>query len=477
MAAGRRSAGAVAAAAALGLLVAGQGGAAAAPGEPGAPRYSHGAAGIGDAYFPLTGNGGIDVTHYDLTLRYSPPPPAPAPLEGRLRATAVIELTPTQDLDRFNLDLRGLNATQVRVDGRTTRFTQVENELVITPRPKLRKGRAVQVTVDYGGRTTRPTDIEDVLYGWVTTRDGAIVASEPDGSATWFPVNDHPRDKATYDFAITVPRGLVAVANGDLVDSTTRGAWTTWSWHAPDQMAAYLATATIGDFELRRYTTPTGLPVLDAVDRDLPAGADDGLAQQGEMVAYFETLFGPYPFTSFGAIVDDDSVGYALETQTRPVYSRVARESTVAHELTHQWFGNAVSPHRWQDIWLNEGWASYGEWLWTEHDGGDTADERFAEVMAEPADSDFWDLEIADPGPLGLFADPVYDRGAATLHALRGRIGDEAFFTLAREWTSRFDDLSATTEDFEALAEEVSGQDLGGFFDAWLHTPQKPSGY
>lgn len=195
------------------------------------------------------------------------------------------------------------------------------------------------------------------------------------------------------------------------------------------------------------------------------------------MIVYFESLFGAYPFTSFGGIVDDDSVGYALETQTRPVYSRRATEGTVAHETAHQWFGNAVSPKRWQDIWLNEGWTTYVSWLWAEHDGGATAQARFDEVMDIPATAPFWELEIANPGALGLFKDPVYDRGAATLHALRVEVGDEAFFDLAQEWVSRYDDSTATTEDFEALAEEISAQDLDSFFDVWLHTASKPASW
>ena len=170
-------------------------------------------------------------------------------------------------------------------------------------------------------------------------------------------------------------------------------------------------------------------------------------------------------------------MGYALETQTRPFYSRVAREGTVAHELVHQWFGNAVSPQRWQDIWLNEGWATYGAWLWSEERGGTTAQQSFDNVMAIPATSSFWDLAIADPGPLGLFASPVYNRGAATLHALRQKIGDEAFLAGARLWLQRFDDGDATTEDFEAVYEQASGQDLSTFFDVWLRERVKPTAW
>jgi aminopeptidase N len=444
----------------------------------GAPaEYTPGADGVGDPYFPLAGNGGIDVVHYDLDLDYTPAAPAPAPLEGRLDGVAVIDLLPTQDLSRFNLDLRGLTATAVTVAGKAATFTQTTNELVITPTKKVKSGKPAQVVVTYGGTTIRPTDIEGALYGWVTTRDGAMVVSEPDGSATWFPVNDHPTDKATYTFEITVPEGLVAVANGlPTGPPVTAGGRTTWNWDAPDPMAAYLATASVGDYVVNQYTAANGTPIFDAVDPTRLGAPSADLAKTSDMLVFFESLYGPYPFNSYGAIVDDDSVGYALETQTRSFFSRNAREGTVAHELAHQWMGDHVSPSRWADIWLNEGWATYSEWMWTEHRGGATAQESFDEVMAIPADDEdgFWEVVVADPGPLGLFLGPIYDRGAATLHALRAEIGDEAFFEVAQAWVERFGGGTASTTDFIALSEEISGQDLGNFFEVWLSTPEKP---
>ncbi|WP_173924431.1 M1 family metallopeptidase [Agromyces sp. Marseille-P2726] len=457
-------------------ILAGPSLAVAAPGNPGSPRYSAGADGAGDPYFPLAGNGGIDVLHYDLDLDYTPPEPAPAPLEGELQGIATIDLVATQDLDRFNLDLRGLTATEVVVNGKPMSFDQVENELVITPRPKLKTGSHAQVIVTYGGTTTRPTDIEGALYGWVTTRDGAMVVSEPDGSATWFPVNDHPTDKSTYTFEITVPQGLVAVANGlPSADPTTAGGFTTWYWDAPDPMAAYLATASVGDYVVNEYVAANGTPIFDAVDPARLGAPSAALALTSDMLVFFEERYGSYPFNSYGAIVDDDSVGYALETQTRSFFSRTAGEGTVAHELAHQWMGDHVSPERWADIWLNEGWATYSTWMWNEHRDRATAQESFDEILAIPADDEFWASEVADPGPLGLFTDPVYDRGAATLHALRVEIGDAAFFELAKTWVERYGGGTASTEDFMALAEEVSGQQLDTLFKVWLSTPSKPT--
>lgn len=446
----------------------------AAPGDPGSPRYGEGAAGAGDPYFPLAGNGGTDVLHYDLDLDYTPPA-AGAPLEGHLDGVATIDLVATQDLARFNLDLRGLAATEVTVNGKPMAFEQTENELVISPRPKLKTGVEAQVVVVYGGTTTRPTDIEGALYGWVTTADGAMVVSEPDGSATWFPVNDHPTDKASYSFEITVPEGLVAVANGlPSGPPTTADGKTTWFWDAPDPMAAYLSTASVGDYVVNEYVAANGTPIFDAVDPARLGAPSADLALTSDMLVFFEGLYGPYPFNSYGAIVDDDTVGYALETQTRSFFSRNAREGTVAHELAHQWMGDHVSPERWADIWLNEGWATYSTWMWNEHRGRDTADEAFDDFMSLPADDEEWDFVVADPQPLGLFAGPVYDRGAATLHALRVKIGDDAFFELAQAWVDRFGGGTASTQDFAGLAEEISGLDLEEFFDVWVYTPEKP---
>jgi aminopeptidase N len=438
-----------------------------ASGTPGAAKP--GAAGVGDGYFPLAGNGGYDVRHYSLDIRYQPATRAFA-------GVTLIHARATTALSRFNLDLRGFTVRSVTVDGRRAGVRRAGQELTVTPRRALGKGQRFTVRIRYDGTTGRPTDNTGVLYGWVSTPDGAFVANEPEGASTWYPVNDHPLDKASYDFRITVPAGTTAVANGELVDRRTGGGWTTWSWRATDPMASYLSTAAIGDYDLRRSIGPGGLPIIDAIDRDLGPEADDGLARTAEMIGFFGGLFGRYPFTSYGAIVDDDDdAGYALETQTRPIYSGPPGESTVAHELAHQWFGNSVSPARWREIWLNEGFATYAEWLWEEHTGGRSAAAQFAELYAQPPSAGFWNPPPGDPGPLDLFAGSVYVRGAMTLHALRERIGDHAFFTLLRRWHAAYRDGTADTADFVALARRVSGRDLRRFFQSWLYEPGKPA--
>jgi aminopeptidase N len=466
------------------VLLAALVGSAGAVGPAAAARPQHpvdGSTGGGDAYFPAAGNGGYDVQHYRLDIRYDPASRA-------FDATATKRLRTTEALRSFSLDLRQLTARKVRLDGKDAAFRQADGELVIRPARALASGRVAQVVIRYGGTAGNPTDIEGVPYGWYAFDDGAMVVNEPDGASTWFPANDIPSDKATFDISVTVPGngpndpdGTVAVGNGlPAGRPTTRAGWTTWSWSAREPMSTYLVTASVGNFELSRSRGPRNLPIINAVDRNLTpanlATTQASLALQPEMLAFFQSIYGRYPFRSFGAIVDDDSVGYALETQTRPVYSRVARESTVAHEMAHQWVGDSVSPAQWQDIWLNEGFATYSQWLWAEHRGQRTAQEQFEEVMAIPASDHFWATVIADPGPLGLFVDPVYERGAATLHALRLTIGDKAFFTLLKRWTSRNAGGTVTTADLIALAEKVSGTRLDAFFHTWLYAPVKPPG-
>jgi aminopeptidase N len=430
-----------------------------------------GAPGAGDAYFPLAGNGGYDVEHYSLHIRYDPATRAFAGVADlRVRATA--------SLSSFNLDLRGFTVRSVTVDRRRATATRDGQELTVSPRRALKKGERFNVSIRYDGTTGRPVDNTGVLYGWVSTPDGAFVANEPEGASTWYPVNDHPTDKATYDFRVTVPAGKTAVANGELVDRRTANGWTTWVWRARDPMASYLSMAAVGDYELRQRRGPRGLPIIDAIDRDLGPEADDGLARTDEMIEYFSRLFGHYPFSSYGAVVDDDTdAGYALENQTRPIYSGPPGESTVAHELAHQWFGNSVSPNRWREIWLNEGFATYAEWLWQEQTGGPTAAEQFDDEYARPATSPFWTLPPGDPGAENLFAGTVYSRGAMTLQALREKIGDRDFFALLRAWYAKNRDTTAGTADLIALAERIARQDLDPFFRTWLYTPGKPAAW
>jgi aminopeptidase N len=249
----------------------------------------------------------------------------------------------------------------------------------------------------------------------------------------------------------------------------------TWVYEMTDPMASYLVQVAIGDFDIVESTGPDGLPIRHAIDTDVSRDQVRALDRTGEMIDVLDDMFGPFPFDTYGGLVVDEEIGFALEDQTLTLFSPGAAgdESTVVHELAHQWFGDDVSPALWKDVWLNEGFATYASWLWSERTGGEDADSLARQV--DQADGAALDLPPADPGPDDLFAGSVYDRGALTLHVLRRTIGDDAFFTLLHRWVERYGGRSASTADFEALAEEVSGQELTPMFDAWLRAPTAPS--
>jgi aminopeptidase N len=440
-------------------------------GTAAAVEFSPGASGAGDPYFPQAGNGGYDVSHYSLTLGYEP-------ATRQLTGTAVISARATQNLSRFDLDLRGFAISSLQVDGAAAAFERVgTQELVITPFRGLRTGDAFSVTVSYAGIPQPVTDPDGSVEGWVPTSDGAFVVGEPQGSPSWFPVNDTPRDKATFDIAVTVPAGLTVMSNGVLVSSSSSAGRTSWVWRESDPMAPYLATATLGRFDLT-VGQVGDIPSYVAVDPTLPAG--NVFRKLPQIVQFYASIYGPYPFNAVGSVADNaPEVGYSLETQTKPVYDRMPDESTVAHELSHMWLGDSVTLSQWPDIWLHEGFATWSEWMWSEHNGQKSAQSTFDTLYNTPASkTSFWTPPPGDPGdPTHLFDGTIYDRGAMTVQALRQKVGDDTFFRIMRTWVQDNRYGNVTTPQFIALAERISGLDLGHFFDVWLYQPKKPTSW
>lgn len=545
-----------------------------------------GSSGIGDAYFPLMGNSGYDAQHYELDLDLDVPNAAINAGVATIDALALV------DLCAFNLDFRGLDIARIAVDGVPATFSRRDAELTVQPASPIPAGARFTTEVTYHGRPEgqdAPTlaslvamvltgflglgdqgkssdDAAQYGSGWWYGNDAIFIAGEPLGAESWYPSNGHPSDKATYTLRLTIPEPYGVVANGTLQETTTSERGTTTVWTSRDPIATYLVT-----FQAARLTTdvregPDGIPIRVAFAESVPRGQRVIFDKIPEMIDYFSTIFGPYPFESAGGMIVGSPLFFALETQTIPIFGEIpllgddeltlddlkGQESTVAHELTHQWFGNTVSLLRWQDIWLNEGFATYAQILWIEHTEGVVARNRFvaqlyaahaalspyqdpaslAELTAAdviegyqafsqrflrsavsarfveryttdlgassavdlatiPATEGLQQLAVqgvslslfpgnvvltGDPGPANLFSPSgIYERGALTLHALRLQVGDDAFFTILRTWTSRFHNGNATTEDFIALSEEISGDDLGDFFQAWLFEPGLPS--
>jgi aminopeptidase N len=435
---------------------------------------------LGDPYNPAAGNGGYNVTTYDLDIDLDV-------ATGALAGVATIEAVALDALASFNLDLQGLEVSAVAVDGEEAVFSLKDGELTVEAR--LKRGSTFTVTVGYAGVAGQVSPGSVLIpNGWIRSQDGLFTVNEPDGATTWYPVNNHPSDKATYSISVTVDVPYVAVSNGLLEEKRSDGAATTFVYVSDDPIASYLTLIAVGLFEEVPEAGPLGLPIRNYFSPGIAAVERSHFARQSDMIEYFSAVFGPYPFDSYGSVVVDADLAAALETQTMSTFGRgVLRlgEAVVAHELAHQWFGDSVTPSTWKDIWLNEGFATYGQWLWEEHAEGPgrlevRVREAYATVSGLNLVSEGVSPELAvtramqqfpPPGspPLdNMFNASVYQRGALTLHALRLRIGDDDFFEVLRSYATAYRHQNAETSDFVALAEEIAGRDLDDLFEAWL---------
>ena len=435
-----------------------------------------GSSGLGDLLYPSFGNGGYDVVHYTLDIKVNDVS------TSDLTASTTIEANATQDLSSFNLDFVGFKIDGIKVNGAAADFSRKGQELTVTPLKPLLENQPFTVEIHYNGS---PQEMQSVALpvqtGWVTVDRGSFVLSEPDGSADYYPVNDHPLDKATYTFLVTVPNPLEVAANGDLTDTIDNGDTTTFVFEERFPMASYLATINIDKFDVETMKSDNGIPIRNYYSTDLSADVRKPFARQGEMIDYFSKIYGPYPFNVYGSLVMNTEFGSALESQTMSIFGMdmidvqdvEGTELTVAHELSHQWFGDSVSVADWSDIWLNEGFADYSEGLWIEHlHGREALDEWVRSQYADAVENSY--PPPGNPPANDLFNGGVYVLGGLTLHALRLEVGDETFFKILPTYFERYKNGNATTDDFIAVAEEVSGKELTEFFDNWLYSEKIP---
>ncbi len=427
-----------------------------------------GGASIGDPLFPGLGNTGYDVLHYDLDLIST---------GGDLRGEAELTIVPDIPLTSFNLDFVGMTVDRVFVNGIDATTRREGRELIITPAVPIPEDQEARVRVQYRGA---PDPIEDpvgpIALGWHTEDWGSYVASEPLGAATWFPTNDHPQDKATFQISVTVPLGQVAAGPGLLVSETATNGNATFVWEMNDQMAPYLASVVIGDFAILSTEGTTGVLIRNVLPTEQASQLVPSLAKTNEMIDHFSELFGPYPFDSYGVVAIPEKLTFALENQTLSLFDtsflsqrRRSVENVLAHELAHQWFGNNVSPTTWNDIWLSEGFASWADHYWTERDGGETFDQREQKAVA---------LSLRPPTSVEadtLFDRTVYLRGALTLEALRRTIGDAEFFVLLQTWTIQHQGSTASTDDFLLLVQQQAGPEIEALMVSWLFDPVMPA--
>ena len=433
--------------------------------------------GLGDRLFPELGSADVDVITYDLRLTV---PDAAGPVDATISIAADVD----SDVDVLALDATGLDISAVRVDGDATTFEVADPELLVD----LPAGRAASVIaeIDYRFVPAERRSVVGLPVGWLPGDDRSYVLNEPDGARSWMPANDHPSDKALWRFEITVPDDRVAIANGEL---RQRGdSDEPWVWVQDEPMSTYLVQLIVGDYEvIDGGTVPSGrdrpLPVMHVVPAGEQATFDAAIRGIADQVAFFEARFGQYPLDRYGLAFVEDLRNLAMETQGRSLFGAgdfaggqlgYFEQLLLSHELAHQWFGNAVSPATWSDIWLNESLTTYAQWLWLEHVGLQPL-EGYADAMLRQRQTGSG--STGEPSLDDMFGFNRYDGGAVVVHALRSTVGDEPFFELMSRWVEEHVGTSQTTDAFIALANEVHGSDLSAFFDVWLFADTLPASY
>ncbi len=426
-----------------------------------------------DPYIPTTGNFGYRVSRYELELEYKV-------AINRLAGSATITAVTLAELKGFSLDLSdALAVSKVTVNGsRVAQFRSAAGKLHITVADRLPVGTTMTVVVRYGG-SPRPIRSHWGEVGFEELTEGVLVAGQPNGAASWFPCDDHPSAKASFQVQISTESPYFAIANGKLLARRARAGMTTWTYEQAEPTSTYLITLQIGVYQRHRLSK-NGVETFSVLPDRLRANFEHDFGRQAQMMAFFVTVFGPYPLAEgYTVVVTDDDLEIPLEAQGISIFGanhcdgQRSSERLIAHELAHQWFGNSVTARRWRHIWLHEGFACYAEWLWSEHCGERSADELAREYHQRLISSP-QNMVLADPGPRDMFDDRVYKRGALTLHALRKEIGDTSFFALLRDWTTRYRHSNVVTDDFTGLAGQYSKDSLDALWAGWLYSTQVP---
>ena len=430
------------------------------------PSPSRGSTSAGDAYAPMLGNTGYDIRHYNLSLELDP---ARSYLAGKadIQATSLV-----QHLVGLSLDFIGFEIDALTVDAQQAAYTRSAEKLIIELPEPLSLGQEFTLSITYQGTPTFTGSPYVPFLGhlgfYFIGQTHFFTLSEPDGARYWFPCNDHPTDKASYTFKITVPAGLTAAANGSLssVDST-QADQTTFTWDHPYPMATYLAVAAVGEYEVIETSSPAGIPIRHYVFSDLRPLFEQQASITGEVLDWMSAQFGEYPFESFG-FVTTRLVSQASETQTRVILPEtMINEETIVHEIAHMWFGDWVSLESWGDMWLKEGLAIYSYLMWQTRSDPAVLDAYMSNTTPLILDKSS-NYPLGNLPPNLLLSYDSYWKGAAFQHAIRKQIGDETYLSALRSLIQEFGGSSVSRLEFQALLERVSGQSLQALFEEWL---------
>jgi len=457
-------------------------------GRPELAAAQRAAPGAGSAALPVAEpphpyRPGIDVLDYDLTLEL---PAAGRSIEGR--AVLSVRRIPAPDgarPDTLVLDLVGLRVDSVLVDGRAVRFGRDPGTIRVPLAAAA--GDSFSVAVRYGGEPDDGLIIgADDRGRWMAFGD-----NWPNRARHWIPSVDHPSDKATVAWTVRAPASRRVIANGVLVGETTAPAngRATVRWRESRPVPSYvmviaaaplvevpLGSAACGRSEFTGCVAQSAYAAPES--RDFLPGP---FAEANAIVDFYSAVVAPFPYEKLAHLQSSTRYG-GMENASAIFYNdagfrdRTLGVRTVAHEVAHQWFGDAVTPREWPHVWLSEGFATYFAELWIERSRGDTAfrdgmRELREKVLSSPVTPARPVIDTAQTNLMALLNTNSYEKGAWVLHMLRATLGDSAFFLAVRAYYERHRHATAVTDDLRVEMERASGRELGWFFDQWLRRP------
>ncbi|MEZ4387528.1 MAG: M1 family aminopeptidase [Candidatus Krumholzibacteriia bacterium] len=424
---------------------------------------------------PAADDRGIDVLDYDLALEFTQLPPLPGEVAGEMVVRLAL-LDPPPAAVRLDL-VDQLTVSRVLRDGAPVPYTHADDSLLV-PLTAPTAGEVLDLTVTYSGRPPRHGPLWAGLlarqHGQAQPSVGNV--SQPFSSHSWFPCKDHPADRATLSLSVTAPDTLTVVATGRLLGTeAVAGDRRAWRWRTEHPVATYLVGVAVSDFA-SWFEDCDGVPLEFHVFAEHREDVAPALAPTCAMLTWLGDLVGPYPFADEKYAQAEFVWGGAMENQTVTTLGTASillptrsAQLVVVHELSHHWFGDNLTPRRWRDIWLNEGFARFAEVLWLEHAEGPAAAAEYLDRL-RPADLFVGDGLLGDPDPILDIL--VYDKGAWVLHMLRGYLGDDAFFAALREYAG---EGGLTDRDhFTDVWSRSSGRDVGAFLAPWLDTEVVP---
>ena len=426
---------------------------------------------VEDRVYPAVGDPGVDALHYQLDLTWTP-------RSKTLDAVETLTFRATEDAEEFQLDFgRTLTVTSLALDGEKATFRERGKDLVV--RSPVRSDERYTLEVRYHGTpkpVAAPTTRDDFsTIGWTVTDEGETwTMQEPFGAYSWYAVNDHPSDKALYDFTLTTRSPWVGVANGKLESRKQNAGRTVTDWHLDEPAASYLVTVAFGNFKMTRDRSESGVPMTYWTPRG-DARSLRSVQVAGDELDWIEDRLGPYPFSSLGFVVVDSTSG--METQTMITLGATdytLSPAVVVHEMIHQWYGDQVTPRDWRDVWMNEGMAMYLQVLWEAQEFGFDVEQP----LNDWAGIDQQQRSSAGPpanyDPATFGEGNIYYLPALMWDQLRRRIGDKQFWSLVRAWPRSRDNDNASYADITAWWSRKTGDDLRPMFDAWLLGRQSP---